>query len=222
MLRDVLWNAEWSIWWSLWAEGKSLLHSNQYCASCVGFSASLTSYRSCQRLGLGFFSDLNKVIVCLWAFDLNRFSSFYDDDNTPKLASSTEASVYIILAPGDKCTGGGGSGGECNSLTISAAGSAVFWINLFHMFCGFLSVGVREEEGSRIKCFLLYNMLIKRIDTVLLMPDLQRQRHLPFPGGPRDGPSGHSLGWTMMPRSLCQTVMGFTESLRATQGGNLA
>lgn len=53
-----------------------------------------------------FFSDLNKVIVCLWAFDLNRFSSFYDDDNTPKLASSTEASVYIILAPGDKCTGG--------------------------------------------------------------------------------------------------------------------
>lgn len=57
---------------------------------------------------MGFFSDLNKVIVCLWAFDLNRFSSFYDDDNTPKLASSTEASVYIILAPGDKCTGGGG------------------------------------------------------------------------------------------------------------------
>lgn len=75
---------------------------------------------------MGFFSDLNKVIVCLWAFDLNRFSSFYDDDNTPKLASSTEASVYIILAPGDKCTGGGGGGGECNSLTISAAGSAVF------------------------------------------------------------------------------------------------
>ena len=70
-----------------------------------------------------FFSDLNKVIVCLWAFDLNRFSSFYDDDSTPKLASGTEPSVYIILAPGDKCTGGGG---ECYSLKSSAAGSAVF------------------------------------------------------------------------------------------------
>lgn len=52
------------------------------------------------EVAIGFFSDLNKVIVCLWAFDLNRFSSFYDGDNTPKLASSTEASVYIILAPG--------------------------------------------------------------------------------------------------------------------------
>lgn len=65
-------------------------------------------------------------------------------------------------------------------------------------------------------------MLIKRIDTVLPRPDLQRQRVSPFPGGPREGPSGHSLGWTMKPRSFCQRVMGLTESLRATQGGNLA
>lgn len=72
---------------------------------------------------MGFFSDLNKVIVCLWAFDLNRFSSFYDDDNTPKLASGTEASIYIILAPGDKHTDGGG---ECYSLKTNAAEIAVF------------------------------------------------------------------------------------------------
>jgi len=38
----------------------------------------------------------------LRAFDLDRFSSFYDDDNTPKLAGGTEASTYIILAPGEK------------------------------------------------------------------------------------------------------------------------
>lgn len=95
-------------------------------------------------------------------------------------------------------------------------------MNLFHMFCGFLNVGVRQGEGIRIKCFPPYNMLIKRIDTVLLMPDLERQRLLSFPGGLRDGPSGHSLGWTMMPISFCQRVMGFSEPPKATQGGNLA
>jgi len=59
----------------------------------------------------------------LWAFDLNRFSSFYDHDYTPKLASGTEASAYIILAPEDKCTDGEG---ESYSLKFSATESAAF------------------------------------------------------------------------------------------------
>lgn len=79
-----------------------------------------------------------------------------------------------------------------------------------------------ETGKSGTKCFPPYDTLIKRINTTLSIPDLQRQRFLPFPGSPRDGPSGHSLGWTMKPRSFCQTVMGLTGSLRAAQGGHLA
>lgn len=62
MLRDMLWNAEWSILQGLWAEGKSLLHSNQYHASCIA-SWLLWHPTIAVRGWDCFFSDLNKVTV---------------------------------------------------------------------------------------------------------------------------------------------------------------
>lgn len=137
------------MWWSLQAEGKSLLHSNQYRASCMASwllwhpTVAVRGWH-CGLLGFFLFvSDFNKVIICLWGFDLNWFSSFYDDDNTPKLASGNEASAYIVLAPEEKCTGGGGG---CYSLEINADENAVLWMNWICVLWGFKCRSEAERQ----------------------------------------------------------------------------
>lgn len=83
------------------------------------------------------------------------------------------------------------------------------------------SVGKRQGHGIEI-CAFLSKIRWLGGQTQSCLCQTCGGSFLSFPGGPRDGPSGHSLEWIMMPGSLCQVVTGFTEHLRAAQGGNLA